>query len=493
MKIFILSNLDSIRIIFPARVTRPTLIFCLPFAFRPGLWAPWRLRAFLVLTLFFFVIVAQPSPSRHSYHCLQLSKQAASRQVLAANAIGGTKLSKWDIIRNTPHPSQYGPSRQGYRDVVADGARQPVVGSTRGTTFDVNAADPTPEIFSKPPGPASLLALPPNSQNRPQSVIRPSHAAGGMIGNYANKHQLSLESSAKKSGGIPNRPLGKNGATTSDPRQLYQSSLTRLNSSNSSFSPSPSRPRAVFIGFRNVGNSCYMGATLRALVSLKSFLSDLGHSRLFSIEGIPADSFYTNFLALVDVATQKDRTREIDPTPLKKALGKHFQAFAGSQQQDAHEFFIECIGQIEADLYPHLRVQRAKTVQKLLSDIVDNKKSSQSPSSSSGKRSSTKRVRVIPDDDEEGAQQQQSDARPEPEKLNMTQQRAILQKLFDEGDMTQFETMFCPSKRNFGGVMETRLVCQACGAERCSRELIRDISVEVYDREELCQMILRFA
>jgi DNA-binding protein Fis len=63
-------------------------------------------------------------------------------------------------------------------------------------------------------------------------------------------------------------------------------------------------------------------------------------------------------LAMTDLVLNPNRTSKVDPTPVKKAIGKYFQMFAGGQQQDAHEFFLNCVMKVEDELYPLLKQGR---------------------------------------------------------------------------------------------------------------------------------------
>lgn len=243
-----------------------------------------------------------------------------------------------------------------------------------------------------------------------------------------------------------------------------------------------------------------MGATLRALMSIKSFVSDLGHKRIMDIDTLPEDSFYSAFLALTDVATDEKRSESIDPTPVKVKLGKHFREFSGTQQQDAHEFFTDCINQLEGDLYPHLRVFRAAAVSKLVAKSLagiqaeiqrrlknNNKKKSANKGGKKGKKPRSRQI--VDESDTEESTDTSSTTAPGSIGPVPGEDDDFWEIHAADGEMLDFETMYCPSKRNFGGVIETTVTCKACKNWSSNRECFRALSVQVFDRDTVISII----
>jgi hypothetical protein len=119
-----------------------------------------------------------------------------------------------------------------------------------------------------------------------------------------------------------------------------------------------SQPATTHGGFANYGNYCYMNAILQAFRGIAPFTTDLGNDELLQAK-LPITSFYRSLLAIIDKTLQSDE-KVVNPTKVKRAIGKHKDRFAGYAQQDAHEFFTSCLQQLEADLLPHLRTKRKK-------------------------------------------------------------------------------------------------------------------------------------
>lgn len=226
-------------------------------------------------------------------------------------------------------------------------------------------------------------------------------------------------------------PSNENTCRTDHKKNINQSLSKDLESSvSSSYS---------YTGFKNMGNSCYINATLQALMSLRSFVSDLGNSFLTNTSEIDLRSFYRALLAIADQSHQDDRKSALDPSRVKLSISKNVQLFANNLQQDAHEFLGSCLNQLEEDLYPYLNKYRKKQQADLLVHNPSNQ---------------------------------------------------IYKSIFDQKnqffrtkDNTKYAdriTMFCPSKRNFAGVLEQTTVCVNCGLKSFKLEPFRHISINIY-------------
>jgi hypothetical protein len=240
-----------------------------------------------------------------------------------------------------------------------------------------------------------------------------------------------------------------------------------------------------------------MGATLRALMSVRSFVTDLGHKRIMDLTELPEDSFYKAFLSLTDVVTDEKRKEVIDPTPVKSKLGRHFRMFLGAQQQDSHEFFMDCLLQLENDVFPHLRLLRVEDVskkvykaQKKIQELIKASVSGTKGKAKAKKVAAKKRGRQLTDDSDAEATQEEEP--PAPVGPVEDEDTDLWMKYADDGDMLDFETMYCPSRRNFGGVLENTVVCRGCQHSRAKNEAFKCLSVEVFDEGTLKSVLDRF-
>ena len=106
---------------------------------------------------------------------------------------------------------------------------------------------------------------------------------------------------------------------------------------------SPKRP--VGIGLENIGNTCFMNATLQCLSytpMLKSFF-------LSQSSSIPTGNLAGEFASLLsEMWNSKKRT--LAPKAFKKALDKFAPSFAGYEHQDAHELLALLLDGLHEDL-----------------------------------------------------------------------------------------------------------------------------------------------
>ncbi|EQC28083.1 hypothetical protein SDRG_14176 [Saprolegnia diclina VS20] len=138
-------------------------------------------------------------------------------------------------------------------------------------------------------------------------------------------------------------------------------------------------------GLVNLGNTCYMNAVLQALLSLQAFVSTLrddawvtsltkvplpkGHWQVKAVKD--AYDFYLVFKTMIKGHVQ---SAHLDPSPMKAVVGKRAQAFANNAQQDAHEFLMNVLNELEADMKGVVQSQ----LDVLSQDAAEKKASKQS-------------------------------------------------------------------------------------------------------------------
>mmetsp|Transcript_65928 Transcript_65928/g.208641 ORF Transcript_65928/g.208641 Transcript_65928/m.208641 type:complete len:363 (-) Transcript_65928:245-1333(-) len=102
-------------------------------------------------------------------------------------------------------------------------------------------------------------------------------------------------------------------------------------------------------GMVNLGNTCYMGATLQALASLDGFVAEL----LLAARSAPQGSVAA---ALADCLREHrdgrggESAQAVNPARLKHNLARHNLRFLGFAQQDAHEFLFALLGRVQEEL-----------------------------------------------------------------------------------------------------------------------------------------------
>jgi ubiquitin C-terminal hydrolase len=179
-----------------------------------------------------------------------------------------------------------------------------------------------------------------------------------------------------------------------------------------------------------------MSAILRAIFSSRSFVSDAGHS---TMENIARTSTFKSLVRLSELAIDQGRSTPLDPSPFKRTLDEKLSRYRGFQQHDAHEFFMDLLCLLEQETFPMLRDLRVRELK--ITYRTDSKVG-------------------------EGTTEDEKE---------------WYDRFADEGDMVDFPTMRCPSRRNFGGVLLTTRTCCSCGYSTSKREAFKCIPLDLHN------------
>jgi ubiquitin C-terminal hydrolase len=110
-------------------------------------------------------------------------------------------------------------------------------------------------------------------------------------------------------------------------------------------------PKSCWKGLRNMGNTCYLNASLQMLFSVGSFVSSLS-----TWSGNLTRSIVTVANTLAVPSTPYSRSP--DAKPVKAAIDRVTDKFEGYLQRDAHEFLSDLIDQVHVELEAEVK-QRA--------------------------------------------------------------------------------------------------------------------------------------
>eukprot|EP00960_Hanusia_phi_P062241 765097-Hanusia_phi.AAC.2 len=115
-------------------------------------------------------------------------------------------------------------------------------------------------------------------------------------------------------------------------------------------------------GFRNIGNSCYMAAITSVLINLQTFVDDIESISANLRGGLKTEDY---------IGMHSKNHGVLDLKPLKEAIGKRSKQFAGQEQQDAHEFYTNCLDAISVELKKLQKNLRSKDLTRKLLPICD--------------------------------------------------------------------------------------------------------------------------
>eukprot|EP00741_Cyanophora_paradoxa_P008129 tig00001264_g7866.t1 len=118
----------------------------------------------------------------------------------------------------------------------------------------------------------------------------------------------------------------------------------------SSFGSGVATRASIRKGFENLGNTCYINATLQCLTSLAPFVQSL-LSRPLAKRAAASPGAYRAFLCILAQVQQGER-RTISARELKAAIAGQLERFRGNAQQDAHEFLAVLLEQLHSEAAP---------------------------------------------------------------------------------------------------------------------------------------------
>lgn len=101
-----------------------------------------------------------------------------------------------------------------------------------------------------------------------------------------------------------------------------------------------------FRGLYNLGNTCYMAASLQMLFSATKWIEQLRN------RGGPLTQ---QFVLLADQVADKSDYRAVNPKALKQAIDKITDKFSGYLQRDAHEFISDLVDNIHEELVKEVK------------------------------------------------------------------------------------------------------------------------------------------
>lgn len=172
-------------------------------------------------------------------------------------------------------------------------------------------------------------------------------------------------------------------ADTKSPRRSPTSSSLASTPKSPTKSPS-SLPQPTWKGLRNLGNTCYMNASLQMIYSIPKFTEELS---AFKNGRRLVNGICTLWNNLLDCANPKSATAR----KIKAAVDETTDKFRGYQQRDAHEFLGDLLDQIHEEI--------ENPANENTGDSPNYEKEEENVEEKEGKESATKSNVTIPTDD----------------------------------------------------------------------------------------------
>ena len=226
---------------------------------------------------------------------------------------------------------------------------------------NIRRAAPRPTYVMRNRLGQSRLASKPNQQNNPYDRNRKLKSPYFSVTSpttYSVQRGLNFDTSFSTSDSAlaPSRNNGwKNYGWLDKRKEVY--------SPNNTSKPSLSSTSSVSIpGIRNLGNTCYLSASLQALFSIPQFITDLYKTYAALSEGNKKMPLTEALLGVaVDIGVLIDNLQLLssgsgstmataNPAALKKQMDVLTDKFAGYEQRDSHEFLSDLVDYLHDEL-----------------------------------------------------------------------------------------------------------------------------------------------
>lgn len=319
----------------------------------------------------------------------------------------------------------------------------------------------------------SRLAIKSNQQNNPYDRNRKStspYINGTSVTSpttYSVQRGLNFDTSFSTSDSAlaPSRNNGRNNYGWLDKRK-------EVYSPKNTSTPSLSSTSAVSIpGIRNLGNTCYLSASLQALFSIPQFITDLYKTYAALSEGNKTMPLTEALLGLAkDIGVLIDNLQLLssgsgstmaaaNPAALKKQMDVLTEKFAGYEQRDSHEFLSDLVDYLHDELEACPVRQEGVTVAS----------------------ATTASTTMVSSEQEEGrALSPNENNHP-----NETKNEVVGDEGKDTVEGKGTSSALLPTDKYFQLNVRVCLKCDSCGYSRSKDEMYRHLSVDVGEDSEI--------
>ena len=125
----------------------------------------------------------------------------------------------------------------------------------------------------------------------------------------------------------------------------------------------------MLVGFRNLGNTCYMNTSLQLLLNCDEFIEQLIKSGVKKNKTGVTQEFIALCNEYKKQSISSSYHKEISPSDFKRSFGKAHRKFEGYQQQDSQEFLRNLLDDISNETN-----RSSNTKYKEIDDVGKNKK-----------------------------------------------------------------------------------------------------------------------